>query len=639
MSTLRRVVAALALCLAGTFGALGQQTLAKKPYNPGWKYTSYKQHIDVNDDGSRTETVDYSLTVLADSTLKSSSQQTISYHEGGEVLEDVVAYTKKADGRRIDVPDGNVQVTSHNGINGTAPAFSDLKDRHIVFPDVAVGDSIVLAYTLRGHKPTFKNHYSLLSRYSEAEAYDHAELVVTAPKRLGLRQATYHLEAPKVEDVDGGRVRWTWTYRNTQPTDYSAESDIYQRAWSYKDFPSIEISNFRDYAEIAAAYEEEAAKRAGVDERIRALAEDITKDSKNKREEAEKIYRWAVKNITFAGNCLSGGDVVPRPTATILDMKMGDCKDHATLVQALLSARGIKSSQALINTAAWYELPEIPCWQAFNHVIDYLPDYDAYLDATSTTSPFGVLPPQEHGKPTIHTTAYRGIERTPMRGSSDNQSDAVTDMTVRPDGGVDVRASYKFTGEMANGLSQSFAEWKRSPDFDGGQRTIQRWLERSGHKGSGGYDGIANTDSATDAFSYEMHYHVEDYLDTSNPYGVTLAAQFPAPNSIADTAAAAAVDQYPHEFLCHGDVRREKLTITFPPNVKLLAVPKNVHEQTALVRFDANYERHGNTLMVTRTITDTTPGPVCAPDIVAQYAKIGAAVKKDAKAQAVYQPR
>lgn len=612
---------------------------AKTPYSPGWKYSKHSEHIDVHKDGSNVRTYEYAYVALAESALDTVSEETISYHEGDETLEDVSAYTLKKDGKRVDVPDGNVQVTSHGGVNGAAPAFSDYKDQHIVFPDVEVGDTVVLKYTLRQHKPTFKNYWSFVTWYSDTNIYDEAELVVTAPKNIGLNQKTYNLAAPTATAPDKDTQQWKWTYSNQEPRDRRSESHGYERAWRYADWPTIEISNFRDYGQIAAAYEEEAAKRTRVDERIRKLAGEIVQGAGGKREQAEKIYAWVAKNITFAGNCLSGGDVVPRTTDTILNMKMGDCKDHATLMQALLAAQGIKSTQVLINTGSFYEVPEVPCWQAFNHVINYLPDLDVYADATSTANPFGTLPEQERGKPVIRTAAYHGVEHAPVRSPDSNWSKSVDSVTILADGTVEVQGKHEVGGAFAHSMSKGFAEWKKSPAYDGGALQFKRWIEQLGYKGSGGYDQLGDAQGPAETFAYAMHYRIEGYLDTSNPYGLPLSAPFPNPNSVAAVGALAAIDHYDHDFLCHGDSKSEELSIAFPGNVKLLAVPKNVHEQTARVRFDASYEQQGNAIRVKRTLVDTTPGPVCAPDIVPQYAKIAAAVKKDAKAQAVYQPK
>jgi transglutaminase-like putative cysteine protease len=66
------------------------------------------------------------------------------------------------------------------------------------------------------------------------------------------------------------------------------------------------------------------------------------------------------------------GRVVPNaPEAVIAN---GDCKDVATLMSALLAAKGIANEYALINTNPIYQLDETPQVGAFNHVIVYLPE-------------------------------------------------------------------------------------------------------------------------------------------------------------------------------------------------------------------------------------------------------------------------
>src|SRR6185312_14674539 len=219
--------------------------------------------------------------------------------------------------------------------NGAPPAFSDFMTRHLVYPNVEVGDTVYLSYTLRDVKPSFKNYYSLLTHFSDTAIYDDAEIVVTAPASLSLKQKTFHLDAPQLTRVDKDRQRWTWTYRNLIARDTRKEQELFERAWKYGDSPTIELSNFSDWRQVAAAYEQEAVRRTTVTERVRKLADDIVQGTTEPRERAERIYRWVSKEIPFAGNCLTGGDVVPRATDLLLNMKMGDCKDHATLIPAL----------------------------------------------------------------------------------------------------------------------------------------------------------------------------------------------------------------------------------------------------------------------------------------------------------------
>ena len=79
--------------------------------------------------------------------------------------------------------------------------------------------------------------------------------------------------------------------------------------------------------------------------------------------------------------------------------------------------------------------------------------------------------------------------------------------------------------------------------------------------------------------------------------------------------------------------------MSFPPSVKLLAVPRDVERVQGDITYTARYEQHDNQLRVLRSVTDNSPGPICAAKMVAQYRAIAAVIKKDLKVQAVYQPR
>ena len=113
--------------------------------------------------------------------------------------------------------------------------------------------------------------------------------------------------------------------------------------------------------------------------RVRELADRLTAGVDDRREQALRLYEHVVRNVRYEALALGSGRVVPQTPDTILATGYGDCKDHALLLAAL-SAKGIATEQALINGGLDFALDGPPSLVALNHVADYVPELDLYLD-------------------------------------------------------------------------------------------------------------------------------------------------------------------------------------------------------------------------------------------------------------------
>jgi hypothetical protein len=122
-----------------------------------------------------------------------------------------------------------------------------------------------------------------------------------------------------------------------------------------------------------------------------------------------RVYRWTYKNSRYVATYIGAGGWVPHEAQWTLTHRYGDCKDHVTLLAALLAVKGIESDPVLINAdLASFTLPKVPV-RAFNHAITYLPRWQLYLDSTDNLATFGVLPEADSGRPVLH--AGRGLRR------------------------------------------------------------------------------------------------------------------------------------------------------------------------------------------------------------------------------------
>lgn len=142
--------------------------------------------------------------------------------------------------------------------------------------------------------------------------------------------------------------------------------------------------------ELEAKVHELAPKGASIDA-IRALA------------------RFAQRDVRYVAVEIGIGGYQPHVAGDIFRTRNGDCKDKATLLRTMLSTVGVESHYVLINTTRGLIDPAYPTSSEFNHVIlairvpaevkgHAIVDHPAaghlmLFDPTSTTTPFGYLPP------------------------------------------------------------------------------------------------------------------------------------------------------------------------------------------------------------------------------------------------------
>lgn len=420
-----------------------------------------------------------------------------------------------------------------------------------------------------------------------------------------------------------------------------------RRDWSVRDYDletGILISSHPNYASIADSYWKEASKKLVVNERIRELAKTIlsnaSKDETSlaggqsltaKQKTIRALYEWTSMQIGYAGNCVGVGTHVPRDLDWILDNKLGDCKDHALLLQALLEAEGIPSKQALVNASSGFTLASIPVVGLVNHVINYIPSEDLFLDSTATGTPFNTLPLGIMGKPVLLTQGFVDGKKVPMPKPSENWQALKGTVTIAKDGTATGDVSVKLGGTFAAGYRGMMREL--TPEME--KRYVNDPYDRDG-SGRGWAKLAAKDDPRPmlSTYNYQMQFKLPDYLgEGAGGIGLHAPVMSPAtPLAIAanDTNTGTPV------ISCIGGRSTEEVTYVFAPGRTILSIPKNVVFSTPLLRYEAKYKRVGNKVTVTRTYTDNTPGPTCDETIQSQYREMAKKVEADGRAQLLY---
>lgn len=614
------LLAALALCGAA-HAATGD------PLDLQIRYGHYYETILINEDGTAVESYEWSKTILKETALEWSKRASVGYSTSAQKAEVTAAYTLKADGRRIDVPRDNYQVEVNKGKGKDSPVYSDWTTMTVVFPDVAVGDTVVFSYKLTETEPMFPKHYSTAQTFYNQVAYDDVRVRINYPASMWVQ---YEARGMKEEENDakGDRKIVEWRYANPQPVknerrDFSVYDPDKEVGYSF--------STFKTYADIAAAYGERALPKAAVTERITMLAAKIVKDRTDPKDQARALYEWVATNITYAGNCIGIGAVVPRDVSFILDNKMGDCKDHATLLQALLAARDIKSVQALVNSGSVYRLPKIPVVSTVNHVFNYLPEFNIYVDSTSDSTPFGMLPFGDQDKPVLLVEGYRDGAKTPVTPIGSNRQHVKSAIKIGPDGSVSGSVEIFQNGQSA---AQS-REWARKITKDVEDDLVKNMFRREGMIGSGKFEKDDPT-GLLDTYHYKASFNAEKFIKLPGAGAFYIYPPVGIFSSIQEQVRSSMETEKEADVACWSGATTDDYLIELPKKMKVLSIPDNMKVSNEFLSYTATYKLKGNVLTVKRTLDDRTKGNVCSPQVMAEYKKVAENILDNLKEQVLY---
>lgn len=619
---LRCATAVLALVAASSHAA----DSGEAPYVVRSAHMAY----DLERDGRFVLDVTTRVQVLQQSALEEVKHFSFSFSNSTQTGEVIEAYTLKKDGRKISVPAGNYQQQTNEGRADAGPFFSDRKSISAVFPDLDVGDSVHIQYRQTEKEAMFPGQFSVAMRYSPFSVHEDVRVTVRAPKEMVLREEHHFMDFTESER-EGKRVM-EWRYANPKPRE---RSDADDGLWSPKEIPGFLVSTFPSYEAIAQAYGARALPKAAPTQAIKDLAIKIVGAEAQPREKARKLYEWVSRNITYGGNCIGAGAVVPRDLGVVLESKIGDCKDHATLLQALLAAVAIPSEQVLVGVGSDYELPEVPVVSMVNHVFNYLPTLNMYVDATAKEIPFGYLPAGTYAKPVIHVGAAKALAKVPgPAASARGRQQLEMALKIADSGAATGSMHVKVKGLEAAHLRAYLRE------LDGQQERefVKATLGTYGYRARGSID-RGEVQALGDEVDFTIRFEIDNYLRSSGTTGsLGLGPVMNTPLSVTNFAA---IDDGPapkRSQICRGFHSVETYKIELPKSIGVISVPDDVNLKGTLVDYKASYrhERSGNRLTISRTVDDKTPGGICSPELYAEFLKQAIPVGENLRAQVLY---
>lgn len=236
---------------------------------------------------------------------------------------------------------------------------------HVTIPDVRVGDSVEIAYSVTGQNPVFGGQYYSAFSTSYDDALGVRRVRLLHPDGRPIRHRVTHPMYRASRHVDAGLVDSAWVARALPGV--RVEADV--PPW-FDAFGSIELSEAAGWAQVAAWARPLFAQPLSDRSLAKQWVETLELSAGDRAGSVARALAFAQGEIRYTGIEIGVNSHAPKAPELTLEQRYGDCKDKATLLIALLAEIGVEAEPILVNTDVHRGVRDfLPRATAFDHVI------------------------------------------------------------------------------------------------------------------------------------------------------------------------------------------------------------------------------------------------------------------------------
>ncbi len=447
----------------------------------------------------------------------------------------------------------------------------DLTGWRLQFPYAAPG--VVLDYEVQitDTRPSMPGRFNDSFQMQTEEPVVQARYVVRTPAATSFERHVHGQLAPPAVRRRGGSDETTWVAENLPGLDDEPQrpSEARLALW-------LMVSSYRSWDEVAARYRAAALTMDTVDT---ALREEARRRLEGSGDPVRTLHHWVCSKVAYAGGPLERGlpGIQPQPAYETWRQRMGDCKDQATLLIALLQhVAGLRAWPALLRRPSQGPLAEnLPAMLQFDHVVVAVPTGNGHLrwlDPTWSLGPGDYVPNGIQGARALVVSDQNAYWATvPAMPAGANVLERQAELKVVSDGGLDARVKMVASG----GFEQSFRTRFRSLSRDAVARELSVALNAklAGVRFDGGTLEFTAADDLDRPFHLGYAFRAPAYgLLTQQlvlvPVGVFERPEVPA-------ALVAPTRRYPVRLAASPEITISRLRFVLPPELRVREVPQD----------------------------------------------------------------
>ncbi len=349
-------------------------------------------------------------------------------------------------------PDGKTLTPGKKGINDvtppfifSAPIYSDVKYRTITMPGCTPDATIDYTVRITTIKPYMDDNFFDDDHLQTSDPIELSTYEVSLPKDMKFTYRQYNFNTPPSIVEKGDSVVYTWELKNiTQiipEQNMPPMSDLSNR---------VAISTVGSWDGLAKWYWGLAGKQYDTDKAMDTKIEELTTGLTTTDEKIRAIYDYISMNIRYVGIEFGIEGYKPHKAADVFKNKYGDCKDHATLLIAMLKHIGVTAYPVLVDTAGIAKMDQaLPSPGQFDHEIVAVPQQDGFwfLDSTSDVTNYHDLPPMDQGRQVVVIQPDKAqVVKIPVFQPAKNTVDDIRTVNINSDNSLNISVKLTYTG-------------------------------------------------------------------------------------------------------------------------------------------------------------------------------------------------
>ncbi len=345
----------------------------------------------ISSDGSQEKRVRIIYKINSCTAIKELSRQTVIISPLNESLEHILC-TVTNGSSRVETSDTTIQSLS----DPESRLYYDEIAHILSVPSLREGSIVEFSYVLKTKKADeYRNAYGFINFLGGKNRVMRGQIILDVPKEHtpNYKVRNPNFLNPKIE-TRGDRKIYRFLIKNIEP--------VYEEPYMphlSEILPMVAITSFPNWESLYRWY---FSLLRGRDTASEAMLRDLhsaISPHDTPLEKVRKIYHFVTSRIRYVGFEFGIGSIRPRSAAETYASGMGDCKDIALVLVALLRAAGIDARLALVRTSDHGEIDiSIPWIGIFNHAICYVNlEGGFFLDGTASFSGFRELPENDFG--------------------------------------------------------------------------------------------------------------------------------------------------------------------------------------------------------------------------------------------------